>query len=954
MAKLTRMIRDIIEQGFAREKVSQTTSDLFAAFRDTLLPTLEPVEFADMFAQTLAYGLFAARVNHTGPEPFDRFRASREIPRTNPFLRDLFETITGNALDAEPFVGFVDDLARLLAAADMSAVLEDFGRRTASEDPVVHFYETFLAAYDPKLRETRGVYYTPEPVVSYIVRSVDWVLKEHFGLSDGLADRSTVEYEAELPGGGTETRTSPRVLILDPACGTGTFLYHVIDHIRQKFVESNNAGMWPGFVAEHLLPRLFGFELLMAPYAVAHLKLGMQLAAQDMTEAQREKWAYDFEADQRLNVFLTNTLEEAEQTAQMQFGFMRAIAEEANAASVVKRDMPIMVIMGNPPYSGHSSNKGEWIQGLLRGKLPDGTETENYYEVDGEPLGERNPKWLQDDYVKFIRWAQWRIEQTGAGVLAFITNHAYLDNPTFRGMRESLLESFSYIHLMDLHGNTIKREVAPDGSLDENVFDIRPGVAIAVCVRVPDASTPATVHHSELWGTRSAKYECLRSARLATVAEHVIDPSPTEYLFTPRDKTTAAEFDVFTPIAHTMPICTIAVATHRDEFAVDYTQDALVSRLRDFINPEWSDDAVRERYFGVARRSNYLAGDNRDWRMADARRGLREEGKLTAGLQSYTYRPFDRRYVYYSSTVIEYPRYSVMHNMLRPNLAIFIGRAGHATGSGSWDIVHCSNHLVDLNCFRRGGSQVFPTYVYPDPGALAAGEDDLSDSPWPAGENGRRPNLSKEFVDEFADKLALEFVSDGRGDLKKTFGPEDIFDYIYAVFHCPTYRERYAEFLKIDFPRVPLTSDADLFRDLVGLGGRLVALHLMESEDLEDGLPSYPVPGDNLVEPSHPKYFAPGETAPGEADPLTQGRVYINRTKKKPDAPAQYFEGIEPEVWEFQVGGYQVLGKWLKDRKGRELSPEDLEHYRWVVVALRTTIEIMAAIDARIEDWPIT
>ncbi len=247
-------------------------------------------------------------------------------------------------------------------------------------------------------------------------------------------------------------------------------------------------------------------------------------------------------------------------------------------------------------------------------------------------------------------------------------------------------------------------------------------------------------------------------------------------------------------------------------------------------------------------------------------------------------------------------------------------------------------------------NSLFPLYLYPDPEKL----DELADSPWPPGPDGRRPNLSREFVDEFAGKLGLEFVSDGRGDLQATFGPEDIFDYIYAVFHSPTYRERYAEFLKIDFPRVPLTSDVALLRDLVALGGRLVALHLMESPELDTLMTSYPVAGDNLVEKGHPKYIAPGEVPPGEDEPAERGRVYINRTKRKAGAPpAQYFDGVPPEVWEFQVGGYQVLDKWLKDRRGRELTPDDLTHYQRIVVALARTIEIMAEIDARIEEWPI-
>ncbi len=473
MARLTHFIRDMIVRALGgtgvspvsghgqdgRATASQTLLDLRAAFEKALIPDLKDTDFADMFAQTLAYGLFAARVNHKGPSgSFKRLGAASEIPKTNPFLRKLFETITGADLEEEPYAGFVDDLAQLLADTDMEAVLADFGKREARQDPVVHFYETFLAAYDPKLREARGVYYTPEPVVSYLVRSVDYLLKTRFGCADGLADTGTIEYEHEedrstgVPPVGdhgqdahaTKKATSPRVLILDPACGTGTFLYAVIDHIREQFRQQGNAGMWSGYVRNHLLPRIFGFELLMAPYAVAHFKLGMQLAGHDLTPAQREKWAYDFSGNERLGIYLTNTLEEAEKIAQKEFKFIeRAIAEEGNAASEIKRDRPIFVVLGNPPYSYESANTGEWIRSLVR----------DYYEVDGKPTGERNPKGLQDDYVKFIRFAQWRVERTGEGVIGYVTNHAYLDNPTFGGMRQNLMRSFDHIYVYDLHGN---------------------------------------------------------------------------------------------------------------------------------------------------------------------------------------------------------------------------------------------------------------------------------------------------------------------------------------------------------------------------------------------------------------------------------------------------------------------------------------------------------------------
>jgi len=480
MARLAHMIRNMILTALQSGSASATLVDLRKAFAEVLIPDLDKPakagEFADMYAQTIAYGLFAARVNHSGKAPFKRLGAASEIPKTNPFLRKLFETITGSDLADEPYAGFVDDLVQLLAHADIDKILEKFGQRTKRQDPVVHFYETFLAAYDKKLRKSRGVYFTPEPVVSYIVRSVDHLLKTRFGCPDGLADASEIEWpKTETGEVTTPFKKNPKVLILDPACGTGTFLYAVVDHIREQFMERHDAGKWSGYVRKHLLPRLFGFELLMAPYAVAHLKLGMQLAAQDLPELQRENWAYDFKGDERLNVYLTNTLEEAEKKAMGLFGPLRVISEEANAASRIKRDLPIMVVMGNPPYSGHSANKGKWIKKLI----------DDYKQVDGHPLGEKNPKWLNDDYVKFIRFGQWRIQKTGQGILAFITNHAYLDNPTFRGMRQQLMQTFDEICIMDLHGNTKKKERCPDGSKDENVFDIQQGVAICLMVKLP-------------------------------------------------------------------------------------------------------------------------------------------------------------------------------------------------------------------------------------------------------------------------------------------------------------------------------------------------------------------------------------------------------------------------------------------------------------------------------------
>lgn len=513
MAALTRIVRDIVQAALEHDRSSGSPlREQLEGFRRVLIHDLGEEQFADMYAQTIAYGLFAARVNAPADEHFSRQHAAYDLPKTNPFLRQMFGQIAGPELD-DRIAWAVDDLAELLARARMDLVLADFGKRTRQEDPVVHFYETFLKAYDPKMREARGVYYTPEPVVSYIVRSVDHILKTEFGLSDGLADNSMIE--VPVPGEPENARRGHRVQILDPATGTGTFLAQVIETVRDTVVAKYGAGMWPGYVHDHLLPRLYGFELLMAPYAIAHLKLGLRL----------KETGYDIDESERLSVFLADTLEQPH-TASIHSPFTNWLAEEADGASDVKHVLPVLVVIGNPPYSYESKNRGKWISGLIR----------DYYSVDGLPLGERNPRGLQDDYVKFIRFAQWKVNQTGQGVVGFITNNNYLDGTTFRGMRRNLLRTFDAIYILDLHGSAKKGETAPDGSLDENVFDIQQGVAIVLLARFPDRrnrSSAGVVKHADEWGTRSHKNAVLADSDVSTSGWELLDPSAPDYLFVP-------------------------------------------------------------------------------------------------------------------------------------------------------------------------------------------------------------------------------------------------------------------------------------------------------------------------------------------------------------------------------------------------------------------------------------
>ena len=613
LADNAQLIAHFIEKDLKSNDPTRNLLNQMTAFQKTLLPGLDQAKFADMYAQTLAYGLFASRVNYPGdPANFNLRGAAEDIPRTNPFLRDLFYHSRFDL--GERLTWMVESLVEVLRHSDMDSILAHFGRRTQQTDPVVHFYETFLSAYNPTLRETRGVYYTPEPVVKYIVRSVDHILKTRFDRPRGLADKDT--------------------LILDPAVGTGTFLYFVIEKIKERF--EGQRGLWKSYVEEHLLPRIFGFELLMAPYTVAHMNLSLQL----------KEAGYAFKEGERLGIYLTNSLEEGVKE-KYESAFGGFIEEEANAAAEIKRDKPIMVVLGNPPYSGHSANKGEWIGQLVR----------DYYFVDGKPLGERNPKWLQDDYVKFIRFGQWRIEQTGEGVLAFITNHGYLDNPTFRGMRQQLLQTFSEIYILNLHGNSLKGEVTPEGNADENVFDIRTGVAISILVKDANHCKAINkIHYLDLWGNRNGKYSNLGDSDLGKSAWQVITVSHPYYLFVPIDFDKKREYETLPTVNNILPAKSMGIATARDSLTIHGTAESIWNTVTKFI--DLGTETARDFYD--------LGQDARDWKVHLAQADIRESGPDQQHISRIAYRPFDYQYTYYTGKTkgfICMPRREIMRHL---------------------------------------------------------------------------------------------------------------------------------------------------------------------------------------------------------------------------------------------------------------------------------------------------
>ncbi|ALG68063.1 type ISP restriction/modification enzyme [Beggiatoa leptomitoformis] len=846
------------------------------SFRITLLDTLKVEDFTDMVAQTVCYGLFAAKCSADLSQPFNRLTASHFVPKTNPFLRNLFNQIAGIELD-DRLVWMVDHLCAVLNRADIAAILENFGRRTRQEDPVVHFYETFLAQYNPKLREVRGVYYTPEPVVSYIVRSVDLVLKDKFKLKQGLADSSLLENGVH------------KVQILDPATGTGTFLYSVFATIFEKF--RKNKGMWSDYVSKHLLPRVHGFELLMAAYTVAHMKLSLQL----------KDYGYDFKSDERLRVFLTNTLDEAHQSEETLLA--RWLSNEANEANSVKSTSPVMVVLGNPPYSYDSMNKGKWISELIR----------DYYQVDGSSLNESNPKGLQDDYVKFIRFAQWRIKQTGYGVLGFVTNHGYLDNPTFRGMRQALMQDFDEIYILDLHGNAKKKEQSPDGSVDKNVFDIQQGVAIGIFIKHREKKAEyAQVYHAHLHGERAFKYQYLAEKDINLTEWTSLKPQSPFYLFVPQNTDLLPEYERGWKITEIMPLNSTGVKTHRDHFVIAFDKTELQKRIDDFRNLALSDAKIAELYD---------LKETDSFNLNISRTHLRDDKNWQCFFTHVLYRPFDIRSYYHNENLVDRSRQDVMQHIDNmDNLSIGLGRQGIAVNDDIWHLVTCTNYMLDTNVFRRGGVNVFPLYLYQEEKGL------LSYIGLSEPQITRKPNFSPEFIQDLETRLTLQFIPEERGDFKTSISALDVFYYMYAVFHSPSYRTRYAEFLKIDFPRLPLTKDKAKFKQLTELGEQLVKIHLMEADIENDS--SFPIEGNNLVEKIEYK----------------DDKVYINKT--------QYFEDISPAIWHFYIGGYQVCQKWLKDRKGRTLSYNDCVQYLYILSAIEKTQDLMEQIDA-ISGFPL-
>ena len=882
MAGKARLLSDVIEKALTSDEThneNSTLKDQMNAFKQILIHDITPKGFADVYAQTISYGMFAARLHDPTLPTFSRQEAAELIPKSNPFLRKLFGYIAGPDID-DRIKWIVDSLVEIFLACNVEEILKNYGKSTKMEDPIIHFYETFLSEYDPKLRKARGVWYTPAPVVNFIVRAVDDILKTEFDLPQGLADSSKTKIKVDVQGKKTEQEVH-KVQILDPATGTGTFLAETIKHIHKKF--EGQQGIWSNYVETHLLPRLNGFELLMASYAMAHLKLDLLL-----TET-----GYKPTTNQRFRVYLTNSLEESHPDTGTLFA--NWLSTEANEANHIKRDSPVMCVIGNPPYSGESANKGEWIMSLM----------EDYKKEPGgkEKLKEQNSKFINDDYVKFLRYGQHFIEKNGSGILAFINPHGFLDNPTFRGMRWNLLKTYDKIYTIDLHGNAKKKETSPDGSADINVFDIEQGVSINIFVKTgkKKANELGKVFHYDLFGKREFKYDFLSENSLKNIAFNSFDPFKNNFLFKKIDDTLLKVYNEGLNPTTLFQINVMGFQTHRDDFCIDDNKTTLAKKLFEFSQNVNSEDDISKEY-GIKSSS--------DFNIKKAQTAL-SQVDINKEIIKCDYRPFETKHIYFDRIVVDRPRKELLvHSKNKENVILGIGRQGMAVGDIQWCLTTVSKNPVDANMFRRGGVNLFPLYLYPE----------TSEQQTIGQTSGRIPNLNIEIVKQLATELSLNFTNEKVAD-KDTFAPIDILDYIYAVLHSRKFREKYKEFLKTDFPRIPYPKNKDTFWALAKLGGEIREIHLLESPTVEKYITQYPIDGDNVV--VKPKY--------------ENGKVYINDT--------QYFDNVPQVAWDFYIGGYQPAQKWLKDRKERKLEFDDILHYQKIIVALSETDRLMKEIE---------
>lgn len=816
LSKKARLLKDLakeqLEEDLLKVKDNEETSSIYDFYEGLkeLITDINVDDCADAYAQTITYGLFLAKKDC--PNKLDRKIAASYIPRSIGVIKRIFINISGYSLPSN-LSWIVDEIIDILNASDIKDILSEIDFRGKKDrDPFTFFYEDFLSQYDPKKRKHLGIFYTPRPVINFIVNSVNQILKRDFNKLRGFAEDD--------------------VTVLDPCVGTGTFLWLAFILTLVELKNSGLRGLIKQKIENHILRDFYGFEILVTPYIIAHLKLTMVL----------EKWFYKLKDKDRIQVYLTNTLDPS-RIEYFMSPFLKEITKESETANRLKLEKPILIIIGNPPYSVSSSNKSKWIMEKMKD-----------YKKD---LDEKNIQPLSDDYIKFIRFAQWKIEQNKQGVIGLITNNSYLDGIIHRQMRKELLNAFDRIYILNLHGS-IRREECTEKK-DENVFDIQQGVAIALFIK-NNKFKDKKVFYADLFGKREDKYLWLDKNRVNTVEWQELKPTEPYYFFIKKDLSKIKIYEKFYSVKQIFRNFNMGVATGKDKIFVDFSNKNLLSKLSK-LKPKPEQDLTKP----------------------------------------YYYRPFDIRSVYYDKILLQRARYNIMKHFLSENIGLCLVRQGKKQS------INC---LVTQNIICRdlvtNHTYIFPLYIYNE-------EKEKSQQKSLSGEViktefGKQPNFTEGFI---------EFI--GKQHPNQKINPEDILGYIYAVLHSPMYRERFNEFLKIDFPRIPFVKDFRVFEQLSKIGMKLINLHLMKTK-LKTNT-KFDVQDSNIVE--FVKY--------------KDNKIYINKD--------QFFDGIPEKAWNFYIGGYKVLDKWLKSRKNRELSGDEMEQFLQIVEIINQTMAYMKEID---------
>ena len=858
LAERTKLLKNSLLEMEGNERVKA----LYDIFKNTIYSKIDYADFCDNFAQTLTYSLFLAKLNASG-EKIDLYNLTKFIPKSFPliramskFLQDLKEVDDKNLKTID---WLLIEIVNINNNIDEKLIIEELNKFSLdknlklimNKDPYMHFYETFLSYYNPELREKRGVYYTPQSVVDFIINSIDLILKKDFNKVKGFGDA---------------LNQKDSITLLDFATGTGTFL---LDSFRKalSYYDKNSAKYKP----EELINKFYGFEFMIAPYTIAHLKLSQTL---------KEEFDYNLSDNERLNIFLTNTLETINiKEEKEKFSILVDLIKETELAQETK-DKNILIITGNPPYSGASANKGIFEE-EIRSEYKDSLEKEPLAIIrNGKIEKEKNPKWLLDDYVKFIRFAEMKLnKQKEGGIFGFISNNSFLDNPTFRGMRYSLLKSFDKIYILDLHGNVRKKEISPDGSKDENVFDIMQGVSINIFVRYSNLgdSNLAKVYHYDLFGKREDKYKFLFDNNLDNIEWKELKFEAPFFLFIPQNEIIKSEYDRGISVKDMFRISNVGIVTSKDAVLIANDKEELENKIL----------------------KNYNEFD-------------------ASFVNIISYRPFDKRFIYYDDKKLERARKDVMEHFLnnKNNIALNVARQSKIVGS--WHYCFITNTISDFSLMgggNTGAGYIFPLYIY-----------DTENVRKILREENEEVGGMFEDIKHFENKVRIEnftpkfrkFINEKYGEIK----PEEILGYIYAILFHKEYRKKYFDFLKIDFPKIPFVKSKEDFLKFAKLGEELYNLHLGNLKiQKEVGEPMFK---DNK----------------NKNEKIVKA-IYNENEKDLFVNESLYFKNVDKEVWEYKIGGYQVLDKYLKSHKNENI---DYEHFENMIKILTRSIEIEAEI----------